>query len=442
MIFLLAVILILLVMAFWSALGCDSLRDFSYSRLEEMCEARGVPERFGKILKEQGSALLVLEFVLTCVTLALSAVLCIWIGWPMVADGLMTRRIAWNFVLQYAGFALLTFFAADVLPWTIARVAAEAFLCRWWPVIELLQSLLRPGLWIADQLDRYAHRVAGRAEPQSDDASLLEEDIRSVVEEGEREGVLEVGSTAMIQRVMKLQDEDVGAIMTPRTEMHCVPADSTLEEARLTLIDSGHSRMPVIGDSTDDVIGILYAKDLLKALEPHRTGEPYPVLRDIIREPVYVPLTTQIPAVLELMKRGKIHIAIVHDEYGGVAGLVTMEDVLEEIVGEIGDEYDDEQPADEIREVSPHVVEVDARVRLDELNRQFDYGLPHSDDFDTIGGFAFSHIGSIPAAGATFNWEKLRFTILEADARRVLRLRIELLDGQPLAEPITPEQSP
>jgi putative hemolysin len=434
------VIMFLLLLAFWSALGCDSLRDFSYSRLEELCVARGVPERFGKILKEQGPALLVLEFVLTCVTLVLAAVLCVWIGWPMVADGQPTRRIAWNFVLQYAGIAVLTFFAADVLPWTIARVAAEAFLCRWWPVIELLQFLLRPGLWIADQLDRYAHRVAGRAEPQSDDASLLEEDIRSVVEEGEREGVLEVGSTAMIRRVMELQDEDVGAIMTPRTDMHCVPADSTLEEARQTLIESGHSRMPVIGDSTDDVLGILYAKDLLKALEPHRTGEPYPVLRDIIREPVYVPLTTQIPAVLELMKRGKIHIAIVHDEYGGVAGLVTMEDVLEEIVGEIADEYDVEQAADEIREVSPHVVEVDARVRMDELNRQFDYGLPHSDDFDTIGGFAFSHIGRIPSAGETFDWEKLRFTILEADVRRIQRLRIEILNRQTVTDTVSAEQ--
>lgn len=424
-----ALIVILLLLAFWSALGCDSLRDFSYSRLEELCESKGIPDRFSQILKEQGSALLVLEFILTCVTLVLSGVICVWIGWPMVIDGEMTQRIAWKFVLQYAGFAILAFFAADVLPWTIARVAAESFLCRWWPVIVALQAMLKPGLWIAHQLDRYAHRVAGRAEPQADDASVLEEDIRSVVEEGEREGVLEVGSTAMIRRVMELQDEDVGAIMTPRTEMHCVPADCTLEEARQILIESGHSRMPVIGDSTDDVIGILYAKDLLKALEPHRTGQPFPVLRDIIREPVYVPLTTEIPAMLELMKRRKIHIAMVHDEYGGVAGLVTMEDILEEIVGEIADEYDEVQLTNDICQESSSVIEVDARVRLDELNRQFDYGLPHSDDFDTVGGFAFAQFGRIPGIGEKFDWERLRMTVLEADARRIQRLRIEQLDG-------------
>ncbi|MBM4074464.1 MAG: HlyC/CorC family transporter [Planctomycetes bacterium] len=421
-------LILLWIFAFLSALGCDSLRDFSYSRLETLCRERGVPDRFGQILKSQGSALLALEFSLTSVTLILAAVLCVWIGWPMVADGEMTHRIAWQFVFQYAGYAVLTFLAADVLPWTIARVDAESFLCRWWPAIEFLQVVLRPVLWIADQLDRYAHRLVGRAEPQSDNASLLEEDIRSVVGEGEREGVLQSGSTAMISRVMQVQDEDVGAIMTPRTEMDCVPADCTLEEARLSLIESGHSRMPVIGDSTDDVLGILYAKDLLKALEPHRTGEPFAVVRDIIREPVYIPITTRIPALLELMKRQKVHIAMVSDEYGGVAGLVTMEDILEEIVGEIDDEYDDEStPHEDIKEVSPTVVEADGRVRLDELNRQFDYGIPNSDGFDTIGGFTFSQMGRMPKQGECLEWERLRISVLEADLRRVLRVRIELL---------------
>ena len=430
-------------LAFWSALGCDSLRDFSYSRLQELCEINKVPHRFGKVLKEQGSALLVLEFMLTCVTLVLSGLICIWIGWPIVTDGQATQQIGWTIViLQYAGFALLTFFFADVLPWTIARVAAERFLYRWWPVIEVLQTLLRPGLWIANQLDRYAHRVVGRAEPQADDASVLEEDIRSVVAEGEREGLLEQGSTIMIRRVMELQDEDVGAIMTPRTDMDCVPVDCTLEEARQMLIESGHSRMPVIGDSTDDVVGILYAKDLLKALEPHRTGEPISVLRDIIREPVYVPLTTQIPAMLELMKRQKIHIAMVHDEYGGVAGLVTMEDILEEIVGEIADEYDEEQLADDISTASKGVVEVDARVRLDEINRQFSYDLPESDDFDTVGGFVFSQFGRMPTAGEVLDWQRLRFTVLEADARRIQRLRIQQLNGAAESVSSTPNNSP
>src|SRR5262249_2977933 len=176
----------------------------------------------------------------------------------------------------------------------------------------------------------------------ADDAAVVGDEIRAVVDEGRREGVIESDAGQMIHRVMELQDEDVAAIMTPRTEMFCIDVESSLDEARLKLIESGHSRVPVIGESTDDILGLLYAKDFLKAVGPHRSGDPIPVLRDLLREPVYVPVTTQIPALLELLKRKKVHIAIVLDEYGGVAGLVTMEDILEEIVGEIADEFDDE----------------------------------------------------------------------------------------------------
>lgn len=418
-------VFVLMLVACWSALGCDALREFSYSHLEELCNKRGVPDRFGQILKRQGQALLALEFLLTMATLGLATILCTWIGWPTVDLRDSPDGGTYQFILRYAFFAVLAFTAADLLPWTIARVASEQFLCTCWPMIEALQTALLPLLWIANQLDRYAHALVGRTELESDETSMIEEEIRSVVEEGEREGVLESGSTAMIQRVMQLQDEDVGAIMTPRTEMDCVSADFTLEEARQRLIESGHSRLPVIGDSTDDVLGMLYAKDLLKALEPVRTGTTIPVLRDIIREPVFVPSTTAIPSLLELMKRQKVHIAIVHDEYGGVAGLVTMEDILEEIVGDISDEYDDEQLADDIHELNETTVEVSARVRLDELNRRFDFGLPEDGEFDTVGGFVFAQKGSMPSSGESFVWHKLRLTVLNADARVVKRLRID-----------------
>ena len=420
-------VFVLMAIACWSALGCDALREFSYSRLEELCSSRGVAARFGQILKKQGEALLALEFLLTMSTLGLATVLCCWIGWPQWNADQSIEADVFQFVLKYVFFAALAFVAADMLPWTIARVASERFLCVFWPLIEALQTVLTPLLWVALQLDRYAHRLTGRTELETDDTSKIEEEIRSVVEEGEREGVLESGSTAMIQRVMQLQDEDVGAIMTPRTEMDCVSADLTLEEARQQLIESGHSRIPVIGDSTDDVLGILYAKDLLKALAPAKNGQTISVLRDIIREPVFVPITTAIPSLLELMKRQKIHISIVHDEYGGVAGLVTMEDILEEIVGEIADEYDEEQASDDIRELNDSVMEVSARVRLDELNRRFDFGLPEDSEFDTVGGFVFAQKGSMPAPGESFGWHKLRFTVLNADARVVKRLRIDRL---------------
>jgi putative hemolysin len=205
--------------------------------------------------------------------------------------------------------------------------------------------------------------------------------------------------------------------------MFCIDVETSVEDARRLIIESGHSRVPVIGEKIDDVLGMLYSKDLLSALDPQLPRQP--VLREIIRDPVYIPDTTGIPAVLELMQRQRVQIAIVTDEYGGVAGLVTMEDILEEIVGEIDDEYDKEEIDTEIQVVSPTITEVDGRVHIDDLNDRFGYQLPDDGEFDTIGGFVFSQLGRIPSEGEVLNWDQLTLTVLAADQRRINRLRIE-----------------
>uniref|UniRef100_A0A7C2K2X7 HlyC/CorC family transporter n=1 Tax=Schlesneria paludicola TaxID=360056 RepID=A0A7C2K2X7_9PLAN len=419
---LLAALAGLLVLVAWAALGCYALRDFAYSRLEELCERHGVPDRLRSIMMQQDQALLVLEVLLTVATLGASITVCRWLGGPLDDSAAEIARVVFEYVLS----AIAVVIAADLIPWLVTRVAAERFLFRFWPVIQFLLWTFQPLVGAARGADLFAHRLIGRGAPESDDASLIGEEIRTVVDEGRREGVLEQGAGVMIERVMEFQDEDVGAIMTPRTDMICIPVDASLEEARQQLLASGHSRVPVIGESTDDIIGILYAKDLLKALEPDRKpGEPVPVLRDIVREPLHVPLTTEIPSLLELLKREHVHIAIVSDEYGGVAGLVTMEDIVEEIVGEIADEYDTKQQPADIVVLSDTATEVDARVHLDDLNARFHYDLPEDQAFDTIGGFLFSLMGRVPIEGETIEWNGLRFTVLAADQRKALRLRID-----------------
>ncbi len=409
--------------AFWASLGCYSLRDFAYSRLEELCERKGRPERFRSILTQQGPALLVLELVASAVTLLLAWTLVLILGWPVASS---PAAIAES-VVRYGVALALVWLVVELAPWTLGQVIGEAYLDRSWPVIHGLLVLLHPLLILVRRADRIAHRVFGRGEPEEDDASVIDEEIRTVVDEGRREGVLPSDAGVMIERVMELQDEDVGAIMTPRTDMLCIHVDASLEDARRELLEAGHSRMPIIGDSTDEIMGILYAKDLLKALEPQRPpGEPVPVLRDIVREPVYVPVTTRIPSLLELMKKRHVQIAIVMDEYGGVAGLVTMEDILEEIVGEIEDEYDEDIIRQRMTPISETVAEVDARVHLDDLNERFDYGLPDDQEFDTIGGFVFTLAGRIPMVGETIRYRQLLFTILAADRRKVTRIRIEI----------------
>jgi CBS domain containing-hemolysin-like protein len=275
------------------------------------------------------------------------------------------------------------------------------------------------------KFDTFAHRLSGLGEPENGDVATLTEEIRTVVDEGQREGVLESTARTMIHRVIELSDEDAAAIMTPRTEMDCIPVESSLEEARQHLLDAGHSRMPVIASTTDDIVGILYAKDLLKHMAKGN-GQPTS-LKAIVREPFYVPETTGIDRLLETMRRDRVHLAIVIDEYSGVAGLVTLEDILEEIVGEIIDEHDseeDEQP--EIKTVAPGVAEVDARVHIDDLNEQLGYDLPEHGDYDTFGGFVFAQLGHVPTISESFHWQNLRITVLSVDERRIHQLRIEV----------------
>ncbi|ODA28019.1 hypothetical protein A6X21_14240 [Planctopirus hydrillae] len=414
-----------LLVACWSALGCYALRDFSYSRLEEICNQRGRSQRFSEILRQQESALLGLELLLSLSTLCVAASVGLGIGWPRAQEAALTQSFPWDFVAEYVFLVLAVLLVADILPWCIARVASEPFLDRWWPVINSVQYLLWPLLSLAKWLDRMAHRLVGRGEPEEDDASVLSDEIRTVVDEGQREGYLEQGARVMIHRVMELQDEDVGGIMTPRTDMFSIPLGASLEEARQKLISSGHSRVPVVADSPDEIVGLLYSKDLLKALDPACARDSLPRLSEILREPKYIPETTGIAALLEMMQREHFQMAIVLDEYGGVAGLVTMEDILEEIVGEIADEYDTLEGESPVKKIAPNIVEIDARMHIDDLNEQFLYGLPEDGEFDTIGGFVFSQLGRMPSTGEIFDWNNLKMTIIEADKRKILRLRIE-----------------
>lgn len=416
---------LLLLLLASSSLACYSLREFSYSRLEDLCQRRGRPDRFRDILEYTEPTQLILDFSRSCLLLALAALVCWRIGISALTPD-WQHAAFWTGLLRLFGFALSLLVLGDLIPWVISRVASESTLCTFWPAIVFLRRFGWPVLGIAEFFDRLAHRVTGRGSPEDTEAADIGDEIRTVVDEGRREGVIESDAGQMIHRVMELQHDDVAAIMTPRTEMFCIDVESSLEEARLQLIESGHSRVPVIGESTDDILGLLYAKDLLKALTPHRTGEPIPVLRDLLREPVYVPVTTQIPALLELMKRKKIHITMVLDEYGGVAGLVTMEDILEEIVGEIADEFDDPDHREQIQVLTPTVAEVDARVHLDDLNERLHYELPEDGEFDTIGGFVFSQLGRVPSVGEVVSWKQLRFTVLTADKRKITRLRIEI----------------
>src|SRR5262249_47679529 len=246
------------------------------------------------------------------------------------------------------------------------------------------------------------------------------QEILSVVSEGEAQGAVDEEQKEMIQSVIELHDTTVSAIMTPRTDIVGVPASATFDEVREMVVRNGHSRIPVFEKTIDHIVGVLYAKDMLRL----RPEQPFDA-RKVMRTAPYVPQTKTIGELLDEFRQTKVQIAIVLDEYGGTAGLATIEDILEELGGEIDDEY--EQPeAPTITRVDEDTIELDSRVPIYEVNTELGIALPDDGEFETIGGFVFSTLGRIPTRGEEFSFENLQFRVVDAEARKIKRLRIKV----------------
>jgi CBS domain containing-hemolysin-like protein len=411
-----------------AAMAVRALAEFSPAELEEIGRRRNKPERLGRVLRWRERVTLAMQSLRT-VALGAAAVSGGWAVWQQgQAHGFAAAT--WVPVLL---IGLLSLLAANVwLPWSLARLWADQFLFLAWPLLWGLSLLLVPLAMAARFVDVVLHRVAGRDLPLPDEESF-EEDIRTIVSEGHREGLLEEEAREMIEGVMELGDVDVSQVMTPRTDMLSIPASASWDEMLQQAIAAGHTRIPVYGRNRDDILGILHTKDLLPELarEPDQRVEPWTKL---LRQPVFVPETKPIDALLQELQRGRNHMVVVLDEYGGVSGLVTIEDVLEEIVGEIVDEYDSAQ-VDGLHELAPGVCEAIGRVHIDEINERLGLGLPEDADYDTIGGFVFNELGHIPTAGEDLVWQNVRITVLDATRRRVERVRIEVLDTAGLSTP-------
>lgn len=417
------------VLIFGLTLLCFSLRDFSRSRLEEVCKDRGQPRRFGEILQSYEKALLLSELQLLLLLLITTYSLSdtTYFG-DMTFPESPTPALVVMWLSQVLAVLITVGFALVILPWTLSRVVGEKFLYSMWPVYRWVCTLLAPVWKFSLQLDRIVHRIYGLPEPDSDAAaSLLTDELLSVVDESRREGVIQSHASTMIRRVVDLQTEDVAAIMTPRTDMVTVDADIPLYQAYCEILDNGFSRVPVIRDGIDDIVGILYARDLM-ACGINDVENDSRTTKDVAREVLYAPESQGIGDLLESMRAKQVHMAIVVDEYSGVSGLVTLEDILEEIVGDISDEYD---TTDESlwKIHKDGYTEVDARFHLDDLNEEFGYEFPEDEEFDTIGGFALSCFGRIPDKGDEHFWKDLKLTVVEADERQLKRVRIESTHG-------------
>jgi putative hemolysin len=271
----------------------------------------------------------------------------------------------------------------------------------------------------------FVRRLAGIADATPEEQQEEKhEEFLSELEHHRLEGAVDEEEQEMIENVLELSDSTADEIMTPRTDMTAVEVKSDLQTVLDTIASAGHTRVPVYKETIDNIVGLVYAKDLLDEIGKDPAGFK---LHEKVREAFFVPETKPLRALLHEFQGQKLHIAVVLDEYGGTAGIVTLEDILEELVGEIADEYE-ETPQETISRIDQDTIELDARTYVDDLNDQFEFGLPEDEDYETVGGFVFTQLGYIPKTGEEFEYENLRFTILSAETRSIKRIRIKQLN--------------
>ncbi len=319
--------------------------------------------------------------------------------------------------------ALFTIVFAELVPKMLALAHAERFAIALAGPVDVLGRLLGPLIALLTGLTRALVRPFGG--DVSKEGQITAAELKLIVERGGEEGILEAEEEQMIHAVIELGDSRVHEVMVPRIDIVGLDADVDLETAVDRIIEEGHSRLPVWEGSVDRVLGILYAKDLLPFLKK-ASGER-PSVRSLLRPPVFVPESMSIDDLLHEFQRRKVHLAIVGDEYGGTAGLVTIEDLLEEIVGEIQDEYDEEEEM--VVRVDDDSIRFDGRASVDEIgdaweDLDLDHLLEDRDEYDTIGGLVFHRIGGVPTPGDVVELDGVTITVESTDGRRVSKVLV------------------
>ena len=324
-------------------------------------------------------------------------------------------------ILAFVISLALLWLATGVVGLSIARHVGIALAIRLSGPLHFALYIYRPLIATGRFIDEMVRRLTGANLKERD----AEEELLRSVEESQRTGGLDDVAAEMIENVVEFADTDVSSVMTPRTDVEGIEYTDDLAAIRDFIEHAGHSRIPVYTDSLDAIEGILYVKDLIQYLGERAAGFQ---LRPLLREAIRVPETKQVGDLLRDFQTAEIHMAIVIDEYGGTSGLVTIEDVLEEIVGEIHDEHepDDDEEATCLR-VSDGIWDVDGRFSLQDLDDHLEITLPEEMEPETVAGFVLEHFGRVPDTTDSFDALGYRFHVVEASDIRVERVRIERL---------------
>lgn len=408
------------ILSFLGSLVSRGLYEFSRYELEQYCRRRHNRVRFSEILDQNETV--AIRFV------------CLSVVGSVMFTGFLARLLFGLIGVRELGsdrVFLTSLVSASILLviiniWivtAIVRLWSAPLLYHFWPLLRFTSILLSPlttGVTIADHFFR---RIAGRSNEKLDDEEAFEDEIRSMVSVGQKEGLLEPNARRMIEGVIELPDVQVSEIMSRISDVDSIRVDLPWPELLQTVSDFGRTRLPVYDGTLDQIVGILFVKDLMPEL--NKPVDQRQSLRELVRRAAFVPRTQSVDSLLQEFRRTRNHMAIVIDEFHHTVGVVTIEDALEEIVGEIADELD-EEIEEPIKHLRNDLAEVRGSTLVSDIQQRLQVSLPESEDYDTIGGYIMYRLGRIPKNGESIEIDGAKLTVLEATRRRIEKVRVEL----------------
>jgi CBS domain containing-hemolysin-like protein len=415
------IIVIALILAATAASAETSLTSISRVRLRQLVEqkvpAAIVIERLHRDPNAYLSTILIVNTVAIIVASSAATLLSLHLYHAQVAEW------AVSIVLS-----LVVLIACEITPKTLALQRAERVALRLARLVATATLVMRPVVYVLTAVTRLILRLlGGKAEVRG--PFVTEEELKMLVTVGEEEGVLEEEEREMIHGIFEMGDMSVREVMVPRTDLVAIEVNEPVEKAVDLVTKHGHTRIPVYEDNIDHIVGVLYAKDLLRAVV---RGEKKS-LGEIARKPYFTPESNKVQDVLRDLRKNRVHMAIVVDEYGGTAGAVTIEDILEEIVGPIQDEYDIGEE-DEIQFINPTEVVLDGRVSVDDVNELLKLNIT-ADNYDSIGGYVLNQLGAAPKVGATLKLGNAELRVEAVQGTRIKKVRIKSQTPFQIPEP-------
>lgn len=430
-----ALLILLTVLAMFFSASDVSIISLSASKMRKLSEEGDTNTKAKELLRLKENQVDACLWISTSATLCITAACCYgtYIYTPLVLRLLASWFDKPNLsiittaalVITFIIMAFVTFVIGATLPRKLVSAKPEEFAFFSVTPLKSLSYIFKPLTFLIIKTTRGLTRIFG-VNPDAENSDVTEAEIRMLVDAGNENGTIELSECEMINNIFEFDDITAGDVMTHRTDLVAVEKREPLENVIKVAIEEGFSRIPVYDEVIDNIVGILYVKDLLQLLCEHELGDK--TIENFIRSAIYIPETTRCRVLFKEFKEKKTHMAVIVDEYGGTAGIATMEDLIESIVGNIQDEYDQEE--EQIKIIDSNTYSLDGSIDIEDVEKLFDVNLPTDEDTDTLGGLIVDTLGRIPQDDETPTVVigELELTVMLVIDRRVIRVKAHKIE--------------